>query len=105
MPDFPEQGRNCPAEKPLPEGEAPCGAEEIAGPQVPAAEAEGGIDPADEQLQTDEKLAEAAAAGLQGPDGVGPRPQQDPRQKAGRYAPEHQLRGQRSRLRFGRGSS
>lgn len=105
MPDFPEQGRNRPAEKPLPEGKARRRAEEIAGPQVAAAEAEGGMEPADEQLHTDEELAEAAAAIPQEPDGIDAGPQQDPRQKAGGHAPEHQLRGQRSRLRFGRGSS
>ena len=105
MPDFAEQGRNRPAEKPLPEGKARRRAEEIAGPQVAAAEAEGGIDPADEQLHTDEELAQAAAAGLQGPDGIDTGTQQDPRQKTRGHAPEHQVGGQRSRLRFGRGSS
>lgn len=105
MPNFPEERRNGGAEEPLPEGEARQRAQIIPDPQIRPAEAEGGKQPAQQQLQADEELAEEAVPLFQGLDGIGPGAQEDPGKKAAHQPPEDEGGGQNSRLRFGRGSS
>ena len=56
MPKSTEQSRKCAAETPFPQGKSRDHAQKIAHPQVSPADAEEGEEPANRQIQTDERL-------------------------------------------------
>lgn len=58
MPDFSEKHRDRGTEQPLPEGQSRQGREIKSDAQVRFADQEGGIEPAERQLQADQELRE-----------------------------------------------
>lgn len=71
MPKSVEERSDCGPEAPLPQAEARQGGQIIAQPQVPAAKAEGGVEPADRQLCRQEQLGQHRKPPVQGPQGIG----------------------------------
>ena len=71
MPNSAEERPDCGPEAPFPKAEARQYGQVIAKPQVPAAESEGGAEPAGRQLCRQEQLGQHREPAVQGPQGIG----------------------------------
>lgn len=71
MPKSAEERPDCGPEAPFPQAEARQSGQIIAQPQVPAAKAEGGVEPADRQLCRQEQLGQHRKPAVQRPQGIG----------------------------------
>lgn len=82
MPEFAEEPGKSAAEAPFPQGEAQQRPEIVSGPQIPPAQGEGGPEPAADEFQPGQKLAQQGKWAFQGPHRIGGGTQQHPCQEA-----------------------
>ena len=100
LPKSAEKMGNGAAEAPFPEAEAGQGPQPVPGPDVPTAQAEGGMQPADPKEQGGGQLRQPGETGVKGPQGIGDGAQQHPRQNTAQQPLAHKRRIHRSSPRF-----
>lgn len=105
MPKSPRKGGGCTAEDPLPEPKACDQNKIIPDPQVTAADAEGGVNPAQHKLRGNQSLRQAGKAPVQRPEDIRTGAEEHACKEAAQRPGENQLRCHRHSPRFCFGSS